>query len=157
MNQPLRHPQSKTLTTLTAQAGRRAPLEACQLRQLLIIGLGGFCGAILRYLVSGWVQSASRSIDFPYGTLAVNTLGCLAIGVLSQLVASRGLFSPDVRALIFIGVLGAFTTFSTFSNESLDLLRTGQSAVAFANLGMHLLLGLGAVWLGREAAYWLLN
>ena len=123
------------------------------MRQLLFIGLGGFCGAILRYLVSGWVQSASRSIDFPYGTLAVNTLGCLAIGVLSQVAASRGLFSPDVRALIFIGILGAFTTFSTFSNETMNLIYDGNHLAALANIGLQVSLCLGAAWGGHVLAF----
>jgi len=117
-----------------------------------LIGLGGFCGAILRYLVSGWVQSASGRIDFPYGTLAVNVLGCLAIGLLSQLATARGLFGPDTRALMFIGVLGAFTTFSTFSNETLNLIIEGNPLGALTNVGLQVLLCLGAVWAGHVLA-----
>jgi CrcB protein len=123
------------------------------LRQIFFVGLGGFIGAILRYLISGWVQSLSKSIDFPYGTLAVNVLGCLIIGLLSQLAAARGLFGPDSRALIFIGVLGAFTTFSTFSGETLNLIFDGNHLLALANIGLQLSLCLGAVWLGYALAY----
>ena len=123
------------------------------MRQILFVGLGGFFGAILRYLISGWAQSISKSIDFPYGTLVVNVLGCLAIGLLSQMAAARGLFGPDSRALIFIGVLGAFTTFSTFSNETMNLIFEGNHLMALANIGLHLSLCLGAAWLGYAVAY----
>lgn len=121
--------------------------------KIVLIGIGGFLGAVLRYWVSGLVQEASRSVDFPYGTLAVNLIGCLVIGFLSQLAEGRGAFTPETRAFAFIGFLGAFTTFSTFSNESLNLLRDGDGLLALLNLGTHLFFGLGAVWLGRILAY----
>lgn len=117
--------------------------------KLFLIGLGGFAGALLRYGFSGLVQNLSKSITFPYGTLAVNLIGCLAIGVLSQLVESYGLFSPETRSFVLVGVLGAFTTYSTFANETVNLARDGQGALSLANMGLHLVLGLGAVWLGR--------
>ena len=123
------------------------------MRQLLFIGLGGFCGAILRYLIGGWVQSLSKSIGFPYGTLAVNVLGSLVFGLLAQLVVSRGLFGPDVRALVFIGILGAFTTFSTFSNETMNLFYDGNNLMALANIGLQVSLCLGAALLGHVVAY----
>lgn len=122
------------------------------LRHILFVGLGGFLGAILRYLVSGWAQSLSKSIDFPYGTLAVNVIGCLAIGLLSQLAATRGLFGPDTRALLFIGLLGAFTTFSTFSSETLNLITDGNLLAALANVGLQVSLCLAAVWAGHVMA-----
>lgn len=127
------------------------------MRLMMLVGIGGFAGSVLRYWFSNIVQGLFSRAAFPAGTLFVNVIGCLLIGFLSQFADSRGAFSQETRSLILIGLMGGFTTFSTFSNESIDLLRTGQSAAAFANLGMHLLLGLGAVWLGREAAYWLLN
>ena len=65
------------------------------LQNLLIIGIGGFIGAISRYLVSGAVQNLTKSYDFPYGTMSVNLLGCFIIGILIQLVEYRGLFSPE--------------------------------------------------------------
>ena len=127
------------------------------MRLIMLVGLGGFAGSILRYWFSTLVQNFFARASFPAGTLFVNVVGCLLIGFLSQFADSRGTFSAETRSLVFIGLMGGFTTFSTFSNESIDLLRTGQSAAAMVNLGMHLLLGLGAVWLGREAAYGLLN
>lgn len=120
---------------------------------LILIGIGGFLGSVLRYWVSGYVQQLSRSVDFPYGTLVVNVLGCLTIGFLSQLVETRGLFTSQARAFVFIGLLGGFTTFSTFGNESINLLRDGENVFALGNVAAHLALGLGAVWFGRTLAF----
>ncbi|MBI5295399.1 MAG: fluoride efflux transporter CrcB [Chloroflexi bacterium] len=122
--------------------------------KFLLVGAGGFIGSVLRYLASGYIQESMRTASFPYGTLAVNVLGCLVIGFLSQLAETRGMFTPETRALVFVGVLGGFTTFSTFSNETLNLLRDNEIFPALANLSAHILLGLGAVWLGRTLAYW---
>lgn len=121
--------------------------------KLLLAGLGGFIGSSLRYAVSGYIQLSSKSIAFPYGTLAVNLIGCFAIGFLSQLAESRGLFTAETRTLIFIGVLGGFTTFSAFGNETINLWRDGESLLAAINIAAHLLLCLGAVWLSRAVAY----
>lgn len=121
--------------------------------KLLIIGFGGFIGSVLRYLAGGYVQQASRSVQFPYGTLAVNIIGCLIFGFLTQLAESRGLFASETRAFIFIGILGGFTTFSTFSNESVNLIKAGENMVATLNLAAHIVFGLGAIWVGRIVAY----
>ena len=121
--------------------------------KLLLAGVGGFLGSVLRYSVSGFVQGLSRSIDFPYGTLAVNLIGCLAIGFLSQLAESRGIFTAETRTLVFIGVLGGFTTFSAFGNETINLWREGESLLAVTNVAAHLVLCLGAVWISRALAY----
>jgi fluoride exporter len=120
---------------------------------IVLVGLGGFVGSVLRYVFSGYVQQASNSIQFPYGTLAVNVVGCLVIGFLSQLAETRGFFTAETRGLVFVGVLGGFTTFSTFSNETLNFLRDGETSIALVNIGAQLVLGLGAVWLGRTIAY----
>ena len=121
--------------------------------KLFLAGIGGFVGSVLRYSVSGFVHDLSRSIDFPYGTLAVNLIGCFAIGFLSQLAETRGFFTAETRTLIFIGVLGGFTTFSAFSNETINLWREGESLLATINVAAHLVLCLGAVWLSRAVAY----
>lgn len=121
--------------------------------KVFLAGIGGFVGSILRYSISGFIQDLSRSIDFPYGTLAVNFLGCLAIGFLSQLAESRGYFTAETRTLIFIGVLGGFTTFSAFSNETINLWREGENLLASVNVAAHLVLCLGAVAMSRAVAY----
>lgn len=120
---------------------------------ILLVGAGGFIGSVLRYLVSGWVQQASRSVDFPFGTLAVNVIGCFVIGILAQLAESRGVFTSESRLFVFTGLLGGFTTFSSFGNETLNLARDSQLMNAFANVSANLVIGLVAVWLGRAAAY----
>jgi len=121
--------------------------------RLCVIGFGGFIGAVLRYLVSGWVQDRSGSIIFPYGTAAVNLIGCFCIGLLAYLAESRSFFSVETRAFILIGLLGSFTTFSTFGSETLTLLRTGRLDMAVLYAGGHGVAGVGMVFLGRLLAY----
>jgi len=118
-------------------------------KKLLFIGFGGFLGALLRYGFSGLIQNWLKSITFPFGTLATNLLGCFSIGFISQMVDSFGVFSDETRAFILIGLLGAFTTFSTFDNETFNLIREGNLFLSFINVGLQVFLGLGAVWLGH--------
>jgi CrcB protein len=125
------------------------------IHSVIYVALGGALGSVLRYLLGTWTQSLSKSIDFPYGTLAVNLIGCFAIGFLSQLAETRGAFTPESRAFVFIGILGGFTTFSSFGNETLNLVRDGETFNALANVGGNVILGLMLVWLGRTVAYWI--
>jgi fluoride exporter len=120
---------------------------------ILLIGFGGFIGSIMRYLASGYVQQATKSVGFPYGTLAVNIIGCFLLGFLAQLAESRGAFTSETRLFVFVGILGGFTTFSTFGNETLNLARDSQMMNALANVGANVILGLLAVWLGRTVSY----
>ena len=120
---------------------------------ILWVGIGGFIGSVLRYLVGGYIQQYSRSL--PLGTLAVNILGCFVIGFLIHASESTGVFSETSRAFIFIGVLGGFTTFSSFGNETLNLARDSQMLHAFTNIVANVILGLSAVWLGRIVATWI--
>ena len=120
---------------------------------ILLVGAGGFMGSILRYLVSGYIQQSTKSIDFPYGTLAVNLIGCFMIGFLAQLAEARGMFTSESRSFVFVGILGGFTTFSSFGNETLNLARDSQIMNALANVGANVILGLFAVWLGRTVSY----
>ena len=121
--------------------------------KLFLAGIGGFVGSTLRYAVTGYVQQWTKSIEFPYGTLAVNLIGCFAIGLLSQLAETRGVLTAEARTLVFIGVIGGFTTFSAFGNETINLWRDGENLLASANIAAHLVLGLGAVWFSRSLAY----
>ncbi|HRQ33213.1 MAG TPA: fluoride efflux transporter CrcB [Anaerolineales bacterium] len=118
---------------------------------ILLAGVGGFIGSALRYVLGGYVQGLSKGL-FPYGTLAVNVIGCFVIGFLSQLAENRGVFSSEARVFVFIGILGGFTTFSSFGNETLNLARDGEMLGAFANIGLNVFLGLLAVWLGRTVS-----
>ena len=119
-----------------------------ELTNVLIIGTGGFIGALARYGLSGLVQRQVWLTTFPFGTLAVNLLGCLLIGIIAGLVESRQLFGPEFRTFALIGVLGAFTTFSTFGYETFAMLRDTEYIRAAANVGVHVVLGLAVVWLG---------
>lgn len=121
--------------------------------KILWVGFGGFLGSVGRYLLSEYVQRLMRGAVFPYGTLAVNLIGCLSIGFLAQWAGTRGVLSPEIRASLFVGLLGGFTTFSTFSYETMNLWQTGDTTAAFANIALHVLLGLGAAWLGHALAY----
>ena len=120
---------------------------------ILLVGFGGFIGSVMRYLASGYVQQATKSVGFPYGTLAVNVIGCFAIGFLAQLAESRGVFTSEARLFVFVGILGGFTTFSSFGNETFNLARDSQMMSALANIGLNVIIGLFAVWLGRTVAY----
>jgi CrcB protein len=117
--------------------------------RLLIIGSGGFLGAISRYLLSGFAHKLVKNFWFPYGTLTVNVLGCFFIGLLSGMAENRQFFTPETRAFLLIGFLGSFTTFSTFSYETLGLARDGLFGGAFLNLSLQIVLGLFGVWLGN--------
>ncbi len=118
--------------------------------KILSVGLGGFIGATLRYATSGLVNRFTTQAQFPYGTFVVNMLGCLLIGLLAGLADSRDLFNTTSRAFVFTGMLGAFTTFSTFSYETMGLFQNGQTSPALTNMGLQLVLGLIAVWGGIQ-------
>ena len=119
---------------------------------LVFVGAGGAIGSVLRYLASGFVQRLDFWGSFPGGTLAVNLIGCTVLGLLAGLSDSRYLFGSGARLLVFIGVLGGFTTFSTFSYETLALIRTGEAAKAALNVSASLLLCLAGTWLGYGVA-----
>jgi CrcB protein len=117
--------------------------------RVLIVGLGGFVGSILRYLLSGLSQSLFQTARFPIGTMIVNLSGCFVIGMLSQLAESQNAFTELTRTLILAGVLGGYTTFSTLTNESLNLFRAGDFALGLVNVGVQVIGGLALAWLGR--------
>ena len=117
------------------------------MNQLLVIAIGGAAGSVLRFLVSTWVYTLfGRS--FPYGTMAVNVTGSLAMGFLFVLLTDR--FGNDslLRAGILIGVLGGYTTFSSFSIETFNLIDDGESLKALLNMAGSLALCIGSTWIG---------
>jgi CrcB protein len=89
---------------------------------------------------------------FPLETLLINVIGCLVLGLLAGLSESRGVFSGTTRAFLFIGVLGGFTTFSTFGYETFQLMRDGQWPTALASVALQSVLGIGGVWAGHVLA-----
>jgi CrcB protein len=116
----------------------------------LIVGIGGFIGAACRYRVSTWVQALSGSTTFPAGTMIVNVLGCLVIGLLGGLVSVKNVMHPEMRLLVLTGLLGGFTTFSTFGYETMALVRDAEFMAAGLNVALQLALGFGAVVAGYK-------
>ena len=117
------------------------------MKMLLFIAGGGAFGAVMRYGASLGVYSFFGR-GFPYGTLFVNVTGSLLMGVLSVLMLERFNVGPEWRAAILVGLLGSFTTFSTFSIETLNLLEQGEMIKASANIVLSVVVCLAAVWLG---------
>jgi CrcB protein len=117
----------------------------------LVIAAGGALGSILRYAMQGWVQRWAGA-TFPAGTLAVNVLGCLAIGFLAAALSGPVIMREEYRMGLTVGILGGFTTFSTFGLETFNLANDGQFRWALANVVLSCGLGFAAVWLGYRAA-----
>ena len=113
----------------------------------LYLFLGGGAGTIARYIFSGLVYEGLGS-RFPYGTLAVNLLGCFLIGFFAVLTEEKFLFPPELRILITVGFLGGFTTFSTFIYETANLIKDGQTLLAFGNVAASVGVGFVAFRLG---------
>jgi len=113
------------------------------------VGTGGFIGSVLRYTVSGLVHRAIPFSGFPYGTLVVNLVGCLVLGLLAGLAESRQVIGPELRIFLFLGLLGGFTTFSTFAYEGVELIHHGEFAKVLASVAVHVLVGFLAVWFGH--------
>lgn len=122
-------------------------------KKLLLVFLGGGLGATARYVLSGFVYEKLGS-GFPYGTLAVNLTGCFLIGILMSVFEGRFLVNPTLRVFLTIGILGGFTTFSTFSYETIALLSERQILAATGNILFSLLFSLLfcliGTWLGMQ-------
>jgi CrcB protein len=119
--------------------------------RIFSIGFAGFIGTLLRYWLSG-VIARRYGETFPYGTLAVNLFGCFVIGLLFYLFYDRALASPTLRTTIFIGLLGGFTTFSSYGLQTFTLLRDGELFLALANVVASNVIGLALVWVGYSLA-----
>lgn len=118
------------------------------MRELLAVALGGSVGAVLRYLVSNAVLRLSGP-GFPWPTMSVNVVGCLGIGLLLALIEARPELPDHLKLFLVTGLLGSFTTFSTFGAETLGLLRLGQTRNALLYVAASVLVGLLAVAVGR--------
>lgn len=114
--------------------------------KFLLVGVGGFIGAVARYSLAQ-VVNAFIFYPFPIATLTVNFLGCLAVGILVGYLKEHHLF-PVVSLFMTVGFLGSFTTFSAFGLETIELIRSNQVGMAFANIGMSIVFSLGAVAIG---------
>jgi len=118
------------------------------LRDLLIVGWGGFLGSVGRYLLSGFATHLVAASRFPVGTLTVNALGSLAIGLIAGIIERHHILTPATRLLLITGVLGGFTTFSAFTFETLFLAREAKWLAAGGNVVAQVGTGLIAVWIG---------
>jgi fluoride exporter len=117
------------------------------IKTLLLVGTGGFLGSISRYLASRFLQNTISS-SFPYGTFFVNIAGCLLIGIIYGFSEKSSLITPGWRLFLAVGFCGGFTTFSTFANENLALLRDGEFFYLFLYTGLSVFLGIAATFLG---------
>lgn len=115
--------------------------------EYIIIGIGGILGANARYVVANWA-SQRLGADFPYGTLIINVSGSFLLGFFMAFALDRALLHPNYRLFVATGFCGAYTTFSTFTYESLRLLQDGSFVLGFANMIGSLLVGMFAVFLG---------
>lgn len=118
------------------------------MRFLWLVALGGALGAVARAVLSTAILSRWPS-RWPAGTIVVNVTGCLLLGLVIGILTARPQLSPGWRAFAAVGVLGAFTTFSTFEHETLVLLQRGDAGSAIGNVAISLVAGLVAVWLGQ--------
>mgnify|MGYP003109131442 FL=1 len=113
-----------------------------------MVGAGGFLGASSRYVLSELVQAKFPLSTYPYGTTFVNIIGCFLIGFLIALFAIKNWGNEELRLFVFVGILGGFTTFSTFANDSYQLFKEGEFLLGLVNSGGQVLIGLIFVWLG---------
>jgi CrcB protein len=116
-----------------------------------MVGLGGFAGAIARYVLGGWILHQTLSAKFPWSTFAVNIAGCLIMGLLSGLAERLEWFTPQARLLLLTGLLGGFTTFSAFGLETVHLLRRGDVWTAALYAAGSVIICVAAVWIGLKS------
>lgn len=117
------------------------------IKAILAVGIGSFCGGALRYLISALVKSASTTM-FPLGTLLVNLLGCLLLGTIIGLFSRYNTAPSTWSLMLSTGLCGGFTTFSTFANESLQLLQNGHHWIFIIYVGLSIVVGIVMVALG---------
>ena len=116
----------------------------------ILVALAGMLGTLLRYWLSGFV-ARQYGETFPWGTMAVNLIGCFLAGAVFYLTQERFLVSPVLRTIILIGFLGGFTTFSSYGLQTFTLLRDGEFGLALLNIGASNVFGLLMVWTGYVA------
>ena len=123
------------------------------MKSIFLIGIGGFIGSIMRYLIYIWTQSLFKELSFPLGTLIVNISGCLLLGLLNGWAENHQFFTLQIRLFMFVGLLGSYTTFSTFSYQTIEMIQSGHSYQALLNVAIQVIVGLFAAFIGFQIAY----
>ena len=121
------------------------------MHKYLLVGAGGFAGAIARYWV-GTMVTQRMGLRFPFGTFLINVSGCFLIGFFMHLLAERGVLQAHWLYVVVIGFIGAYTTFSTFEYETMRALQDGQLGIGLLYVGSSVLVGFSMVWVGAQAA-----
>lgn len=117
------------------------------MKSILLVGIGGAFGSMLRYL-SALLTNRYWNNSFPLGTFAVNIIGCILIGILVALAEKQNIINNDLKLLLITGFCGGFTTFSTFSLENIQLINTGNYTLLILNILLSVSLGVLGVWIG---------
>ncbi len=120
--------------------------------KIALVLLGGAFGTGLRYFLSTFIYSRVKEPSFPYANMVINVSGSFLIGILAELFETRVLVAPVTRIALLTGVLGGYTTFSSFAFETVSLIRDGELWLATLNVSLSVVLGLAAVWLGVRLA-----
>jgi CrcB protein len=127
------------------------PRRSSAVHKYLLVGAGGFAGAIARYWVGNLVTQR-LGLRFPIGTFVINVSGCFLIGFFMHLLAERGVLGAHWLYAIVIGFIGAYTTFSTFEYETMRAFQDGELGIGLLYVGSSILVGFGMVWAGAQAA-----
>jgi len=122
------------------------------MKQMLLVGLGGFIGSIGRYKLGGWVLHHTVDWRFPLGTFIVNIVGCFLIGAIAGWAVKHQHLGADVSIFLIPGILGGFTTFSAFGFETFYLMRRGEAHIALLYVALSIVCGLALVWLGFKCS-----
>ncbi len=125
-------------------------IQESDMYNAIFVGFGGFFGAVFRYALGGYVHTLTKHIPFYFSTLTVNVFGCFFIGALSQIFEKQIKINPQIELFFMVGLLGAFTTYSTFSNDTLNLFREQRVILSMLNIFSHISLGLAGVYFGRN-------
>ncbi|MCD4742390.1 MAG: fluoride efflux transporter CrcB [Desulfobacteraceae bacterium] len=123
------------------------------MKSIFLIGIGGFIGSIMRYIIYIWSQSLFKELSFPLGTLIVNITGCLLLGLLNGWAENYQFFTLQIRLFLFVGLLGSFTTFSTFAYQTIEMIQNGHPYQALLNITIQVIVGLLAAFIGFQIAY----
>ncbi len=127
-------------------------MQSNLIQEITAIALGGGLGSVLRFLLSSWIQGRTRAAFFPWGILTVNLIGCLTIGILFGIIVERFNTDPIWRSGIFLGLLGSFTTFSSFTLDTVTLLHSGAYGMALLYILTSVGVGIVATMLGLSLA-----